>query len=62
LPKAGEELTMMMVGDDGADGQGDDGQCGECADAVAGSAKIAAANNAERLLVIFMTANSLQTR
>ncbi len=59
---------MMMVGDDGgaggqgAGGQGADGQRDECADAVAGSAKIAAPNNAERPLVIFMTANSLQTR
>ena len=32
------------------------------ADAVAGSAKIAAANNAEKPLVIFMTATSVDTR
>jgi hypothetical protein len=38
---------MMTVGDDD-----------HCADAVTGSAKTAAADNAERTLVIFMTSNS----
>jgi hypothetical protein len=42
---------MMMTVGDGA----------HCADAVAGSAKIAAANNAEKSLVIFMTATSVHT-
>jgi hypothetical protein len=49
VPKAGDGLTMMMVGD-GA----------HCADAVAGSAKAAAANSAGRTFVIPMTSNSNQ--